>query len=164
MICKTRHKWEVSHCMLTSIIFDGNAQAKRRFLHKSKVRFDKPRLSSQGDRQYQHPNQNRSGTVSALSALRGCASFLREVWMPRPPMTRWTLKYSFEPLSHAAEKHCLRTIYYWNFPLLVSMAAKPQDAQKPRSVQLPPIEAQGKRTPLDYAENACEARSHWWAL
>lgn len=111
MICKTRHKWEVSHCMLTSIIFDGNAQAKRRFLHKSTAHFDKPRLSSQGDRQYQHPNQNRSGTVSALSALRGCASFLREVWMPRPPMTRWTLKYSFEPLSHAAEKHCLRRMF-----------------------------------------------------
>ena len=116
MICKTRHKWEVSHCMLTSIIFDGNAQAKRRFLHKSTAHFDKPRLSSQGDRQYQHPNQNSRGTVSALSALRGCDSFLREVWMPRPPMTLWTLKYSSEPLSHAAEKHCLRTIYYWNFP------------------------------------------------
>ena len=92
--------------MLTSIIFDGNAQAKRRFLHKSTARFDMPRLSSQGDRQYQHPNQNSGGTVSALRALRGCDSFLREVWMPRPPMTLWTLKYSFEPLSHAAEKHC----------------------------------------------------------
>ncbi len=83
--------------------------------------------------------------------------------MPRPPMTLWTLKYSFEPLSHAAEKHCLRTIIIGIFHIGVD-GNKAAGCSKASLCTTAPIEAQGKRTPLDYAENACEARSHWWTL